>query len=406
MAIITKTIDMLDLPLKEGVNQVCVTALDTEPNDPLIESTKSTVAEINSGGFVFALGSDGKYVVLSRGDVASNIIEIPEKYNGIDVNRIGAGAFKGTDITSVKIPHTITHISKEAFESCSVLRTVTIAENSQLQFIGEEAFHLCAFLHEITIPKTVTTIEKRAFHTCHLTNISFESFVGGYDPGIDIGVEAFANTGLTSVDLGPRRVFVGDSAFAENKYLEYIEFGDCAVTIGDNVCANCPKLTTARLYDTHMVGDKAKYTDLTYLGAGAFRDCPSFYDLGIIPKTVSWIGKEAFANTKLEGGIPQLECTLHDTYAWFCTTENAPTNGTFYELTEYNESSEAMGQRLWTLTSGMNLYKLDRMPAPQIRKEGTNLVITDTSGIADEFKIFVGTEHVANLKVDGTLEII
>lgn len=80
---------------------------------------------------------------------------------------IDFGAFKGCyNITSIKIPKSVTSIGGQAFIECSNLKTVTFEEGSQLQSIGDDAFNKCTSLTSITIPSGVTRIGGDAFYGC------------------------------------------------------------------------------------------------------------------------------------------------------------------------------------------------------------------------------------------------
>lgn len=66
---------------------------------------------------------------------AEDAISIPE---GTTV--IPAGTFKGSAITSVYIPATVTEIGEEAFENCRNLATITVHEDCKLIKVGPNAF--------------------------------------------------------------------------------------------------------------------------------------------------------------------------------------------------------------------------------------------------------------------------
>lgn len=80
---------------------------------------------------------------------------------------IGFGAFEGCyNITSIKIPKSVTSIGGQAFNECSNLKTVIFEDNSQLKSIGEYAFSDCRSLTSITLPRGVTSIDRLAFNNC------------------------------------------------------------------------------------------------------------------------------------------------------------------------------------------------------------------------------------------------
>lgn len=77
---------------------------------------------------------------------------------------IGVFAFYGATITSIEIPASVETIGNMAFYGTASLTTVTFAENSILQVIGEGAFSASAITN-ITIPESVTSIAGMAFYT-------------------------------------------------------------------------------------------------------------------------------------------------------------------------------------------------------------------------------------------------
>ena len=83
------------------------------------------------------------------------------------VTSIGNYAFSYTGLTSIEIPASVTTIGAAAFWGCSNLATVTFAEGSQLESIGNNAFQQCYNLTSITIPASVTSIGSYVFQSCN-----------------------------------------------------------------------------------------------------------------------------------------------------------------------------------------------------------------------------------------------
>jgi hypothetical protein len=122
-------------------------------------------------------------------------------------------------LTSVTVPVNVTIIGRLAFADCTKLETVTFASGSlrttigdtvfyrctgltsvifgsesHLTDFGETAFEGCISLASITIPNTITTINRRAFKDCRsITSISIPESV------TTIGDNAFANISATAV---------------------------------------------------------------------------------------------------------------------------------------------------------------------------------------------------------------
>ena len=67
-------------------------------------------------------------------------------------------------LTSVTIPSSVTTIEKYVFDSCSSLTSVTIP--SSVVSIREGAFYKCSGLTSVTIPSRVISIGQNAFEGC------------------------------------------------------------------------------------------------------------------------------------------------------------------------------------------------------------------------------------------------
>lgn len=86
-----------------------------------------------------------------------------------------------TSVTSVEIPEEIeglpvTEICDNAFEDCTLLKTVTIPD--QVKYIGDYAFANCTQLTDLTIPDSVVWIGNYAFRNCNsLESVTLSIYV-------------------------------------------------------------------------------------------------------------------------------------------------------------------------------------------------------------------------------------
>lgn len=81
-----------------------------------------------------------------------------------DVTDIAVWAFSDmTQVTSVKIPSSVTTISEQAFIGCKGLTSVTLEGGA---FIAREAFAKCRALTTVRIPCTMAYIDELAFSKC------------------------------------------------------------------------------------------------------------------------------------------------------------------------------------------------------------------------------------------------
>lgn len=96
-------------------------------------------------------------------------ITVPSSVGGFTVETVFVNKL---NIESITIPDTVKILGDEAFLDCAYLTEVKLGANSQLEEIGRDTFKNCPSLKEITIPKSVTTIDPTAFDGSALTNIN------------------------------------------------------------------------------------------------------------------------------------------------------------------------------------------------------------------------------------------
>lgn len=139
-------------------------------------------------------------------------IETFEVAEGISV--ICDQAFKDCyELTSVKLPNSLTAIRYKAFNSCSNMKEINFPEG--LITIEDEAFEWCTDLKKVHLPDSLTTLGMEAFDVCssieevtlsnRLTRIPFRAFAG--------------NHSLTSLTFP-----------ASIEYIDRKAFEDCSIT--------------------------------------------------------------------------------------------------------------------------------------------------------------------------------
>lgn len=77
---------------------------------------------------------------------------------------LGSSAFKGTAITEIAVPQTITALENNVFNGCQQLQKVTLPPT--LRTIGSSTFQNCTALSEMVVPEAVTSIGNNAFSGC------------------------------------------------------------------------------------------------------------------------------------------------------------------------------------------------------------------------------------------------
>lgn len=157
---------------------------------------------------------------------------------------IGEKAFGHTAVATVVIPAAVTSIGDRAFESNKSLESVTI--NAELTTIPAFCFQGCSALTAITLPETLTAINKNAFNGTGLTTIDIPETV------TSIGVMAFnacealeSVTGMEGVTVLENRVFNGCTKLASIALSEEItSVGNLSLAGTKIVELNLPNCTT------------------------------------------------------------------------------------------------------------------------------------------------------------------
>lgn len=155
-------------------------------SDYIAESEKLNVEELevsgNLGGKDIAFiremagtynhaNTEGKLVYLDMTE--ANIVADGEYYlpnsSGKEYlpteNTIGERMFTSRGLQTILLPKSVTSIDDRAFSSCHSLNKVVIYENS-VKTIGMAAFEYCSSLADIVLPEGVTTIARSAFNGC------------------------------------------------------------------------------------------------------------------------------------------------------------------------------------------------------------------------------------------------
>ena len=238
--------------------------------------------------------ADSLYVTGIEAPVNTGAFEIP---NGVEV--INNYAFINFDITSLKIPDSVTHIGTFAFSGCTNLAAVDLGKG--LTTIEHAAFAHCSAITSIVIPDSVTTIGDAAFFNCPgiatLTignNVSF------------IGISAFEGcASITAVKIPAVLTSLSARVFANCTKLTTVELNGILHTIGGSAFVNCVSIVdfgfteNIQTIDGHAFAGCVSLSKLNFnanlktIGAGAFKDCKSITAI-TISDNVDEIGLGAF----------------------------------------------------------------------------------------------------------------
>ncbi len=257
--------------------------------------------------------------VLKKYKGAATDVVIPD-----NVVKIGEKAFESLEITSVKIPNSVTSIGNGAFYGCPSLTSVTIGNS--VTSIGHRAFSGCTSLTSVTIGNSVTSIGNIAFCDCtSLTSITIPDSV------TSIGASAFHGTAYYNnesnwengvlyignrlieakemingnYDIKNNTTLIADSAFHGCKSLTGITIPNSVTSIGGWAFEDCTSLTSVTIPDSvASIGNQAFYgctsltsvtigNSVTSIGGWAFCGCTSLTSI-TIPNSVISLGDNAF----------------------------------------------------------------------------------------------------------------
>ena len=162
------------------------------------------------------------------------------------VTSVNWGTYRNS-ITSVTIENGITSLPAHAFDSCSVLKELYMADSvtdmgnfmccycselttvklsQNLTKINTQAFNRCWKLKSVAFPPNVTTIGSSAFYgNLEMTEVTLPDSV------TSIGSNAFYGTNLKTVTLGSSLQSIGENAFAMSCF-KTISIPESVTTIG------------------------------------------------------------------------------------------------------------------------------------------------------------------------------
>ena len=213
-------------------------------------------------------------------------IKIPSSFGRYPVTVITKWAFEScSELTSVTIPSSVTHISNSPFMGCSGLmefivdpdnpaycsrnrllltkdgETLVAGINGDVEIpacvtsIGQESFWGCRGLLSVIMPEGVTTVGEGAFRYC---------------------------TKLASVTIPPNVTNIGDFAFLCCSGLSSVEIPGRVGSIGKGVFEGCEGLSSVTIFE-----------GVTHIGECAFEGCIGLESV-MIPSSVTLIDQTAF----------------------------------------------------------------------------------------------------------------
>ena len=198
--------------------------------------------------------------------------EIKEANALVTDTTVGVNAFKeNTDITCVSIPDSVTSIERSAFYKCTNLTDVIMSE--RLTSVGDFAFYNCSALYEVKIPDGVTRIGENAFDSCsNLTLIEIPDSVTG------IEFKAFrCCTNLISVEIPDSATYIEEYAFYNCTSLSSIEIPANVKTINENAFYTCTNLSSVEIS-----------SGVTLIEENAFKECYNLVSITVSEENTAY----------------------------------------------------------------------------------------------------------------------
>ena len=250
------------------------------------------VTDIRSGAFADC--SSLTSVIFNAENCADfSFPESPFKSGNLTTLIIGEGvkhipsyfAYNQKSITDITIPNSVTSIGSSAFLGCSGLKAVNISDIAAwcgISFSNEESnpFYISKHLyvngseiHDLLIPKSVSSIGDFAFYSCSsLKSIHIQGRVSS------IGTKAFYGCdGLTKVNISDVAAWCNISfsslndnpiSYTQHLFVNDLEIKDLIIpstvtSIGDNVFARCSELKSVTIPNSVVsIGKEAFYYSL------------------------------------------------------------------------------------------------------------------------------------------------
>ena len=206
-----------------------------------------------------------------------------------------------TGLVRVKLPSSLEKIGASAFEGCSNLETSGASGEKQfvlpdtLTEVGEDAFKDCGDLTSVTIGTGLKDIPDGMFDNCD--SISSLTFAEGSTVE-KIGEGAFRDNNLGKVTLPDSLKYIGAYSFENNDSSSFssITVPAGVVTVSAYAFSGCTRLATVE-FAAREDGTR----DLESIGSGAFMNCerlttvkPSEANSNMLPDSVTKISDLTF----------------------------------------------------------------------------------------------------------------
>ena len=274
-------------------------------------------------------GTDGKLAILdlSEAKIVSGGGSYLYNDSYTNDNELGSCAFLNcSGLTSLSLPSSLTSIEREAFAGCSGLTSLSLP--SSLTSIKYRAFYGCSGLTSLSLPSSLTSIEYYAFYGCSgLTSLSLPSGITSIDWNAFSGC-----SGLTSLTLPSSLTSIDSGAFSGCSGLTSLSLPSGLTSIGDGAFRGCSGLTSIYVYTEKLPN----------MGSDVFDGCDAKKCTVYVPKGTYydyWLSEFGYFENIVEFDPTGIN--------------NVITSNDAKELSRYSVN----GQRLSAPTKGLNIVK-------------------------------------------------
>ncbi len=283
------------------------------PAETMTVRAEEEQEKVTEDGFVY---TDDDYSGIRITGYTGNATEvvIPESIDGKKIYSISSYSFSGCkNITSIRIPDSVTQIANCAFQNCSSLTSIDIPDGVYL--IGGMAFWGCSSLANVSIPDSVAQMESSVFSGTPWLAEQFEQ-----NEGLAIAnhilVDADENlSGNITVPEGI--ILIADGVFRRNSNLTGINIPDGVTEIGSYAFFGCSSLTSISIPDS-----------VTHMDYSVFEGCSSLTSVNL-PTNLKVLDGFAHCSSLTSIHIPDSVTQISNSAFWGCsslTSINLPTN--------------------------------------------------------------------------------
>lgn len=216
-----------------------------------------------------------------------------------NLNELADNAFYDcSNLTSITLPDNITKVGNNVFKNCTNLSKIDLPS---LTFLGNNAFENCTSLNNVNLGNSLTNISDNCFVGC-----SSLSTIVLPDTTKTIGVSAFKNSGLTTINLENVSTLNTES-FASCGSLTTITMENSSITNIPNSCfISCGKLNNFNFTNIRSIENNAfsgsglnniDLSNITSISDGAFKNCGLLKTI-TFGNTLNTIPNNCFNNCK------------------------------------------------------------------------------------------------------------